>query len=46
MFLSAREDVQELAAAEMVRRKLEAVEKDLTVVDKKLKVRKILLPSF
>lgn len=40
MFLSARQEVHELAAAEMMRRKLETVEKDLTAVNQKLKVSK------
>lgn len=42
MFLSARSDVRELAAVEMMRRKLDTAEKDLSAVDKKLKARKFL----
>lgn len=38
MFLSAKQEVYNLEAAEMMRRKLETIEKDLTTIDKKLKV--------
>lgn len=37
MFLSAKQEVYDLTATETMRRKLEAIEKDLTAIDKKLK---------